>query len=79
MAAPSLPLQIRHPHIVNLLEVMSSRDKIFMVMELVTGGELFDKIVAEGPMKVGDAPGAWGPGRAVAHGTGANTPRMRVG
>lgn len=43
--------QIRHPHIVNLLEVMSSRDKIFMVMELVTGGELFDKVVAEGPMK----------------------------
>ncbi|PSC71591.1 CBL-interacting kinase 32 [Micractinium conductrix] len=43
--------QIRHPHIVNLLEVMSSRDKIFMVLELVTGGELFDKIVAEGPMK----------------------------
>lgn len=48
--APAAP-QIRHPHIVNLLEVMSSRDKIFMVMELVTGGELFDKIVAEGPMK----------------------------
>ena len=32
---------------------MSSRDKIFMVLELVTGGELFDKVVAEGPMKVG--------------------------
>jgi hypothetical protein len=31
---------------------MSSRDKIFMVLELVTGGELFDKVVAEGPMKV---------------------------
>ena len=44
--------QIRHPHIVNLLEVMSSREKIFMVLELVTGGELFDKVVAEGPMKV---------------------------
>jgi hypothetical protein len=43
--------QIRHPHIVNLLEVMSSKDCIFMVLELVTGGELFDKIVAEGPMK----------------------------
>ena len=55
-AAPAVlrcALQIRHPHIVNLLEVMSSRDKIFMVLELVTGGELFDKIVAEGPMKVG--------------------------
>lgn len=47
----SILKQIRHPHIVNLLEVMSSRDKIFMVMELVTGGELFDKVVAEGPMK----------------------------
>lgn len=35
----------------NLLEVMSSKDCIFMVLELVTGGELFDKIVAEGPMK----------------------------
>ncbi|KAI7845902.1 hypothetical protein COHA_000635 [Chlorella ohadii] len=44
-------LQIRHPHIVNLLEVMSSRDTIFMVMELVTGGDLFDRVVAHGPMK----------------------------
>ncbi|PRW55916.1 CBL-interacting serine threonine- kinase 3-like [Chlorella sorokiniana] len=43
--------QIRHPHIVNLLEVMSSRDTIFMVMELVTGGDLFDRVVAHGPMK----------------------------
>jgi serine/threonine protein kinase len=37
-AACASVVQIRHPHIVNLLEVMSSRDKIFMVMELVTGG-----------------------------------------
>lgn len=34
---------------------MASKDKIFVVMELVTGGELFDQIVAEGPMKVGAA------------------------
>ena len=32
---------------------MASKDKIFVVMELVTGGELFDQIVAEGPKKVG--------------------------
>ncbi|KAL4536083.1 hypothetical protein Ndes2437B_g05516 [Nannochloris sp. 'desiccata'] len=43
--------KIHHPYIVNLQEVMSSKDKIFMVMELVTGGDLFDKIAVEGPMK----------------------------
>lgn len=35
------------------LQVMASKDKIYVVMELVTGGELFDQIVAEGPKKVG--------------------------
>ena len=50
------PPQIRHPHIVNLLEVMSSRDKIYMVLELVTGGELFDHVVANGPIKVRGPP-----------------------
>lgn len=43
---------LSHPNIVNLKEVMSSKDKIYMVMELVTGGELFDRIATEGPMKV---------------------------
>lgn len=44
--------QIKHPHVVELKEVLSSKGKIFMVMELITGGELFDKLAAEGPMKV---------------------------
>jgi len=43
--------RIHHPYIVDLKEVMSSKDKIFMAMELVTGGDLFDKIAVEGPMK----------------------------
>lgn len=43
--------KIHHPYIVDLQEVMSSKDKIFMVMELVTGGDLFDKIAVEGPLK----------------------------
>ena len=41
-----------HPHIVDLKEVMASKDKIYMVMEFMSGGELFDKIVADGPLEV---------------------------
>ncbi|ONK63606.1 uncharacterized protein A4U43_C07F16990 [Asparagus officinalis] len=35
---------IKHPNVVRLHEVMGSRTKIFIVLEYVTGGELFDKI-----------------------------------
>lgn len=31
---------------------MASRDKIYMVVEFMPGGELFDKIVADGPLEV---------------------------
>jgi len=36
---------VKQTHVVNLLEVLASRTRIFIVLELVTGGELFDKIV----------------------------------
>ncbi|KAL6974198.1 Son of sevenless 2 [Sarracenia purpurea var. burkii] len=39
---------VRHPNIVRLHEVLSSRTKIYIVLEFVTGGELFDKIVHQG-------------------------------
>ena len=43
--------EVKHDNVVNLHEVMSSKDKIFMVMELVTGGDLFDRIAVQGPFK----------------------------
>ncbi|KAK9743462.1 hypothetical protein RND81_03G240900 [Saponaria officinalis] len=39
---------VRHPHIVRLHEVIASRTKIYIILEYITGGELFDKIVQHG-------------------------------
>jgi len=47
----SIMKMVRNPHVVLLKEVLASRTKIFIVLELVTGGELFDKIVNEGRFK----------------------------
>lgn len=44
--------QLHHPNIVDLKEVMASKESIFLVMELVPGGELFDRILLDGAMKV---------------------------
>lgn len=41
---------VKHPHIVNLHEVMASKSKIYFAMEYVKGGELFDK-VAKGRLR----------------------------
>ncbi|KAH9626561.1 hypothetical protein KSS87_005541 [Heliosperma pusillum] len=39
---------VRHPHVVRLHEVIASRTKIYIILEYITGGELFDKIVHNG-------------------------------
>ena len=39
---------ISHPHIVGVKEVFATSSKILMVLELVNGGELFDKIDRQG-------------------------------
>ncbi|KAB2024086.1 hypothetical protein ES319_D06G063100v1 [Gossypium barbadense] len=36
---------VRHPNIVRLHEVLASRTKIYIILEFISGGELFDKIV----------------------------------
>ncbi|XP_074568160.1 CBL-interacting protein kinase 23-like isoform X2 [Curcuma longa] len=35
---------VRHPNVIRMYEVMASKTKIYIVMEFVTGGELFSKI-----------------------------------
>jgi len=40
--------KIHHPHCIELIEMFESKQKIYMVMELLTGGELFDRIVSKG-------------------------------
>ncbi|KAJ6914344.1 hypothetical protein NC651_016574 [Populus alba x Populus x berolinensis] len=46
----SVMKMVRHPHIVELNEVMASKSKIYFAMELVRGGELFSKI-AKGKLR----------------------------
>ncbi|GER30487.1 CBL-interacting protein kinase 23 [Striga asiatica] len=46
---------IRHPNVIRMFEVMASKTKIYIVMEFVTGGELFDKIASKGKLKEDEA------------------------
>ncbi|XP_010919144.2 CBL-interacting protein kinase 9 isoform X4 [Elaeis guineensis] len=46
---------IKHPNVVQLYEVMASKTKIYIVLEFVNGGELFDKIVKHGRLKEDEA------------------------
>jgi len=40
--------QVQHPNIISLKEIIDTKNCLFIVTELVTGGELFDKIVELG-------------------------------
>ncbi|AES92073.1 putative protein kinase CAMK-CAMKL-CHK1 family [Medicago truncatula] len=45
---------LRHPNVVKLYEVLASKTKIYMVLEYVTGEELFDKIASKGKLPEGE-------------------------
>ncbi|TPX44773.1 hypothetical protein SeMB42_g01997 [Synchytrium endobioticum] len=47
--------RVKHDNIIQLYEMYEIDSKIYLVMELVTGGELFDHIVSRGKYTEGDA------------------------
>ncbi|CAL4249214.1 unnamed protein product, partial [Meganyctiphanes norvegica] len=47
--------RVKCSYIIQLIEVFESVDKIYMVMELATGGDLFDKIITLGTFCENDA------------------------
>lgn len=47
--------KLRHENIVQLVETFEDKFKVYLVMELVTGGELFDRIVEKGSYTEKDA------------------------
>merc|ERR1712100_1009492 len=47
--------KVKHPNIINLKEIMEDEDTLYIITELVTGGELFDKIVELGAYTEADA------------------------
>jgi len=47
--------RVEHPNIIALQEMIESGNKLYFVMELVTGGELFDRIVEKGSYSEEDA------------------------
>ncbi|KAL3536658.1 hypothetical protein ACH5RR_000024 [Cinchona calisaya] len=46
---------IKHPNVLRLIEVMASKTKIYIVLEYVDGGELFDRIAKYGRLKEDEA------------------------
>jgi len=44
----TLLLQVDHPHIIRLHEFVDTKTKLYLIMELVSGGELFNRIMELG-------------------------------
>ncbi|KAJ3272816.1 hypothetical protein HDV01_005244 [Terramyces sp. JEL0728] len=47
--------KIRNPHIISLVDLCTDKDHYYLVMDLATGGELFDRILSKGSYGEKDA------------------------
>lgn len=47
--------RVHHPNIISLKDMYETNDELFLIMEVVSGGELFDKIVSKGQYSEKDA------------------------
>jgi serine/threonine protein kinase len=47
----TLAKQLRHPYIVQMVEVCRDKENVYVVMECLGGGELFEHLLAKGPFK----------------------------
>ncbi|XP_033114613.1 calcium/calmodulin-dependent protein kinase type 1D-like [Anneissia japonica] len=47
--------KVTHPNVVHLQEIFESKNHVYLVMQLVTGGELFDRIIERGSYTEKDA------------------------
>lgn len=47
--------KVRHPNVIALQDVFETNSHLFIIMELVTGGELFDEIIKRGSFGEDDA------------------------
>jgi serine/threonine protein kinase len=47
--------QLQHPSIIQLFDVYLTEDKIYIIMELMEGGELFDYVVQKGTLNEEEA------------------------
>ena len=43
--------QIRHPYVVQLIEVVRDVERVYIIQECLGGGELFEQLLAKGPFK----------------------------
>lgn len=47
--------RVSHPHVIQLIEVFQSHTRVYMVLQLATGGELLDRVVSRGHFTERDA------------------------
>lgn len=47
--------RLNHPNVIKLIEVFDSSDKVYMVMELATGGSLLDRLESKGNLSEEDS------------------------